>query len=114
MLLNFTYDPRKIPQLTIKVDVSGYADPAGWPYYLLVGQLQERTDGLLDGAVRIWGLDTGAVRMRVRVLSEDMRDAIAEETIDGFLNPGIFAESLRIAHLWLQPYLFNGKLRKDV
>ena len=54
--------------------VFGYADPNGWPG-VRIGHGSHDNAGVLHGSLTLYDLSLGAVRIRLRALSPDGRDA---------------------------------------
>jgi len=87
VVISFRYSRAAIPKLTVRVDVMGYPDPNGWPYVSVEGEGGGGSGTLVSGRVRVWGLEPGAVNIRIRCISEDGNNAVAEGTAVYFLSP---------------------------
>lgn len=64
--------------------VFGYADPNGWPG-VRIGHGSHDNAGVLHGSLTLYDLSLGAVRIRLRALSPDGRDAIGEQSVKYFI-----------------------------
>jgi hypothetical protein len=64
--------------------VFGYADPNGWPG-VRMGTGSHDNAGVLHGSLTLYDLSLGAVRIRLRALSPDGRDAIGEQSVEYFI-----------------------------
>ena len=89
ILFAYTPSPTSRDGLSIKIDVMGFADPAGWPQTTL--SLTRDPDpggaGRVRGSAVVAGLVPGAARIRVRLLTPDGTDAVGDAALDLFLDP---------------------------
>lgn len=74
-----------IPDLTIKFDVMGYANPEGWQYRESGRHVE--LGGIVHGSVRMCRLEAGTVRVRMRCFASDGNGLVAEGSADYFLSP---------------------------
>ena len=85
----------------IKVDVFGFADPNGWPN-VRMGPGAYTAQGELHGSVTLYDLSLGAVRIRLRALTPDGRDAVGEQSVEYFVAPDAFFGEIYASSWWLQ------------
>eukprot|EP00960_Hanusia_phi_P053788 762456-Hanusia_phi.AAC.1 len=84
----------------MKVDVHGYGDPNGWPGTVISGL--RRTGEEVEGTIALYSLKPGAVKIRIRLLTEDGRDAVEEVEVEYFVQPVRFFQQVFRSNVWVQ------------
>jgi hypothetical protein len=99
ILYRFLFDPAYT--LTVKVDVFGYADPEGWPSHTF-GLHKLSPGGWVTGSLRVFNLEPGAVRIRLRAMTEEGSDVVSEVSLDYFLQNEETTTGEALANYWLK------------
>jgi hypothetical protein len=88
-------------KVTMKVDVFGYADPDGWQSHEL-GPHMVQSGGWINGSLRIFDLEPGAVRIRLRAMRAEDSDVVSEVSLDYFLKTDKITSGEALAQDWLK------------
>ena len=86
--LRLSFQFNQMAAASVKIDVMGFPDPEGWGDVHMMGQLLANA-GTAMWSAELGGLQPGAARVRVRLLTADYREAVGDTSLTTFIEPKV-------------------------